>query len=148
MAFTADTSGSKQKGIRKATEYLATASDTQAAAIAAAVANPDSVTFNAPVAINGTGYISLGHTLFTRLHELSVKASVADSIIVYTADDAAGTNKVELARWGVAATGGPWYPFRAQTAGCLVVAASGKYLLLYAATATVTGFAITSSKAT
>jgi len=152
MAFTANTSGSEERGIQAAVEYLATASDTEAAAVATAVANPDSVTFNAPVAINAAGgvYTSLGGTAseLTRLHELCVKASAADTIILYSDNDGAGTGKAEVCRWGVAATGGPFYPFRAAAAACFKTAAVSKYLSLYAATATLTGFAITSHKAT
>ena len=134
--------------------YLPTAQvPPAAAAIATAVANPDGVTFAAaPVAINiaPTVYKDLGAAAgeLTRLHELCVKASVADTIILYSDDDGAGTNKAELCRWGVAATGGPWYPFRTQVAACFKTAAVSKHLSLYAATATLTGFAVTSHKAT
>ena len=184
MAFTADASGSEQKGIQKATEHLAAASDTEAAkipalgqalaaasvpvvlpalqqtaltpptaaAIATAVANPDGVTFNAPVEISDVGgtYILLGRTAseLTRLHELAVTLSAADTVYVYTATAADGTGKAAVADWALAATGHTPYPLRLSAAQCVKTAAVGDYLLLYAATATLTGFAVTSHKAT
>jgi hypothetical protein len=95
-------------------------------------------------------YTNLGYTAaeLTRLHELSITLSVADTVFLYSADDAAGTNKAEVCRWNPAATAGPRYQPRVEAAFCLKTAAVGKYLLLYAATATLTGFAITSHKAT
>jgi hypothetical protein len=126
-----------------------------AAAIAAAIANPDAVTFNAPVAINAgaAAYTNLGRTAseLTRLHELSVRPNVTDTIILYSCTNldgsGSGADKVELCRWVPAATGPAVIPHRAEAVRCFATG-SGKYLLLYTATATLTGFAITSHKAT
>ena len=119
-----------------------------------AAANPDGVTFNAPVAINAAAaaYTNLGRTAseITRLHELLVWPNVTDAIILYSCTNSdgsgSGADKVELCRWVPAAAGIAGYPHRVDASRCFATG-SGKYMLLYALTATLTGSAVTSHKA-
>lgn len=126
---------------------LRVASDATAALIATAIAGDSGLTYHAPLAINGTGYITLNAAVasnYIRVHRIRVYPSVADTVILYSADDDAGTNKAELCRWTVAAYEPVIYEMRTKAAECFKTAAVNKYLLLYAASATLTGESLTS----
>jgi hypothetical protein len=179
MAFTADVSGSEEKGIQAAVEYFAAASDTQAAktpalgqalaaasvpvvlpalqataltpptaaAVATAVANPDSLTFtrvkiDQTAAAGQTVLIAADGTKVMRLHRLYVRMAVAGDL---TIEEAAGTDL--SGPIPVAATGIVDLKFEPSKNGCHAVTSASAGLAILT-TQKVYGFAIVSSSAT